>query len=263
MTRDEIIHWPDALQTELDSARGLLCRITVLRETDSTQDAARWIGATVGDVIVAGRQTHGRGRLGSAWADTEEQGIAMTFVLPREQGERYAFASAVAAAMAVESLVGDTAQIAIKWPNDIYANGRKLAGILIEQHDEFAHIGIGMNISQRIWPNELTGRTVSLAELYADVTRLDAQRALLRTINDVLEWPAPRLAKAYHARHLLRDQVVEFQLGAETCAGRVVGLCIERGLEVETDSGMQWLPAAKTRVIVRLPSDRADGRRLS
>lgn len=260
MTHDEIINWPDALQAELDATNGPLKRVTVLRETDSTQDAARWMQATPGNVIVAGRQTQGRGRLGSAWADTTDQGIAVTCILPNESGERYAFVSAVATAIAAETVLGTAADVAIKWPNDIYAGGRKLAGILIEQHDGLAHIGIGMNVLQTNWPDDLADRAISLIQLHADITRLDALRALLRAMNDVVVWPAPQLAEQFHTRHLLRNRVAEFQVGSETHTGRVIGLCIKRGLHIETDFGKQWLPAATTRVVANSPSDRVDDR---
>jgi BirA family transcriptional regulator, biotin operon repressor / biotin---[acetyl-CoA-carboxylase] ligase len=246
---DDLTTWPDALQAELDAGDGPLQRVTVIRETESTQDAARRFGATAGEVIVAARQTRGRGRLGSAWADTADRGIAVTFVLPREAGERLAFVSAVATAVAAEDLVGDATVIGIKWPNDIYANDRKLAGILIEQHDELALVGIGMNVLQRSWPDELADRAISLAQLGVNVARLEALRSLLRAMNDVVTWPASQLTEAFHMRHLLRDQKASFTIGSERCTGRVIGMCIERGLCIETDSGQRWLAAATTRAI--------------
>ncbi len=58
-----------------------LDRVMVLAETESTQDAAmRLCGGRPGLVVIAGRQTKGRGRLGRLWADTSHLGVAMTFV---------------------------------------------------------------------------------------------------------------------------------------------------------------------------------------
>ena len=67
--------WPDALEATI--ARCASWRsVTVVRETASTQDHAR--NLHVGDVVIAGRQTAGRGRLGRIWIDTAEDGLALS-----------------------------------------------------------------------------------------------------------------------------------------------------------------------------------------
>ncbi|HRQ74913.1 MAG TPA: hypothetical protein PK098_03240, partial [Phycisphaerales bacterium] len=134
MAGDELASWPDHLQSVLDEINGPLRRIIVLRETDSTQDAAKRFGAQPGDVVTAGRQTAGRGRLGRAWADTVDAGVAVTMVVDCRSlraTEQLATIGAIAAACAVEAVMG--ARVGIKWPNDVVVDGRKLAGVLIEQ----------------------------------------------------------------------------------------------------------------------------------
>jgi BirA family biotin operon repressor/biotin-[acetyl-CoA-carboxylase] ligase len=177
---------------------GRLRRVTVVAEAGSTQDLAR--GAASGDVIVARRQTGGRGRWGRAWADTGDEGVAVTFVVDREPGPRLAEAAAVAVAEAVEACLGRP--VGLKRPNDVLVDGRKLAGVLVEQFDDLAAIGIGVNVLQGTWPAELAGRAVSLAELGADIGRLDVLAALLPAMETALGRPAPDLAEAFAARVL-------------------------------------------------------------
>ncbi len=112
--------------------------VVIVPETTSTQDAARRLDAAPGTVVIAGRQTAGRGRLGRVWADTGDEGIAASFVCAVAAPERMAVACAVATARAAESVLGRL--VGIKWPNDIVAEGRKLAGILIEQSGDRAVI---------------------------------------------------------------------------------------------------------------------------
>jgi BirA family transcriptional regulator, biotin operon repressor / biotin---[acetyl-CoA-carboxylase] ligase len=246
--RDEIAEWPERLQGVLDAHPGALKRITVLRETHSTQDAARRLGAEPGDVIVAGRQTAGRGRLGRLWADTGEDGIAVTMVLRRtEEGEHLAIAAAVGTALAAESLLGSP--IGIKWPNDIVAtDGRKLAGILIEQTGNLALIGVGMNIAQRSWPDDLADRAVSIAELGAEVDRIEALAVMLRELHGSLAMDNARLIEEYITRDVLRGRTASFHTPDGVITGHVLHVDALRGLAVATESGEVWLPAATTSV---------------
>ncbi|MDA0214648.1 MAG: biotin--[acetyl-CoA-carboxylase] ligase, partial [Planctomycetota bacterium] len=70
-----IDQWPDALEASIAHCASWRS-VTVLRETASTQDHAR--NLEVGSVVVAGRQTAGRGRLGRSWIDTAEDGLALS-----------------------------------------------------------------------------------------------------------------------------------------------------------------------------------------
>jgi hypothetical protein len=86
--------WPDALECACADTTHFR-QVRVLRETASTQDAADEGGLPVGSVVTAGRQSAGRGRLGHAWADTADDGIAVTFVVQRQDPERLAMAAEV------------------------------------------------------------------------------------------------------------------------------------------------------------------------
>jgi BirA family biotin operon repressor/biotin-[acetyl-CoA-carboxylase] ligase len=173
--------WPDALEAALARTRGALSRCVVLRETASTQDHARAAGIEPGTVVVAWRQTAGRGRLGRAWADTGTDGVAATFALPAAPPESLAMRSAVAAASAARRfLAGDAC--GVKWPNDVVVDGRKLAGVLVERIDGTALVGIGINVRQTSFPPPLDGHATSLAMHGPAPDRLDVLAALFEEI---------------------------------------------------------------------------------
>ena len=131
--------------------------ITVRKRVDSTNAEARrraLEGAPEGTVIVAEEQWAGRGRPGKRFFSPAGSGVYLSVVLkPRisaDQGQLITCAAAVAGARAIERMTGQDALI--KWVNDIYMDGRKVAGILTEgvvdmESGRFEHavMGIGVN----------------------------------------------------------------------------------------------------------------------
>jgi BirA family biotin operon repressor/biotin-[acetyl-CoA-carboxylase] ligase len=112
-------------------------RLIRLASTPSTQDAAR--GLPLGSVVVADQQTAGRGRLGRRWDAPPGSALLASFVLPSRP--LASLAAGVAAAVAC----GES--VRLKWPNDLLVDGRKLAGILVEQRGGRCVVGIGVNLT--------------------------------------------------------------------------------------------------------------------
>ncbi|MHC5024031.1 MAG: biotin--[acetyl-CoA-carboxylase] ligase, partial [Planctomycetota bacterium] len=234
--------WTPRLETILAPLEHLH-RVFVLASTSSTQDAAARIGAVPGDVVVAGRQTSGRGRRGRAWADTGDAGVAVTVVLPAAPPPRLAVACAVATAEGVEVVLGRAA--GIKWPNDVVIDGRKLGGILIEQSGGVARVGIGLNVLQDDWPEDLAGRAVSLRQLGAGTDRLGTLEALLPAIDGALGRSDGVLAAAWAARDTLTGTISTFRADSRTVSGRVLRVDPYRGLAVGTPGGDVWLDGSE------------------
>jgi BirA family biotin operon repressor/biotin-[acetyl-CoA-carboxylase] ligase len=140
-------------------------RIHFFAEADSTMNAARDLarqGAPAGTLVVADRQTHGRGRLKRRWL-SPEGGLYMTMILrptmvPSEI-PRLSLAVAVDWAKTLRRSFGIDA--VVKWPNDVLCNGRKLIGILSEMETEgdlaaYVNVGVGINVNtapQQLLPN--------------------------------------------------------------------------------------------------------------
>ncbi len=105
--------------------------------------------AAHGTVALAEHQTAGRGRLGRIWVDEPGSGLALSVVLrPPPPVARWPELTLVAAD-AVRGAIGPEA--AIKDPNDVLVDGRKVAGILAEATDHVV-VGIGVNIGEAPWP---------------------------------------------------------------------------------------------------------------
>jgi BirA family biotin operon repressor/biotin-[acetyl-CoA-carboxylase] ligase len=246
--------WPDALERACAETRHIR-QVRVLRETASTQDAALACKVDGGLLVTAGRQTAGRGRLGSAWADTASEGVACTFAVSPRSIETLSIAAAVAVALAARDVlpVAQASSVGLKWPNDLLARCgdgalRKLAGVLIEVREGRALIGVGINVLQSSFPAELGDRAASLAQLGCSADRLQViERLLVRMDASLSAEP-----DAISTRFAELDRTAGLRLRFQTACGAVEGVVRRcdpmRGLEVQTAEGPVWLPAATTRV---------------
>ena len=248
--------WPDRLEGAVARCAAL-DRVVVLRETASTQDHAR--GCPPGTVVIAWRQTHGRGRRGRAWADTGTDGLAISINLPPATPDRLAGCAAVAACEAVEQAAleagGGVPEVRIKWPNDLWIRGRKLGGILIEQDAVRATVGIGINVSQRSFPESLAHTATSLAMHGFAVDRLDVACHLLQRIDAWVVADPVRMTHEYSARDALAGTRCSLATPEGVVEGTVLRCDPLEGMRIRTSSGDRTLPAASTSVLGSL--DRA------
>jgi BirA family biotin operon repressor/biotin-[acetyl-CoA-carboxylase] ligase len=151
-------------------------------ELDSTNSEARRL-AEAGEPgpvwIIAEHQTAGRGRRGRVW-DTASGNLAATLLLRPEAPAavigQLSFAAALAAAETASHFAAQAA-ITVKWPNDVLANGQKLAGILLESAPGWLAIGIGINLSS--YPSGTEFPATSLVQLGATPPTADAALTVL------------------------------------------------------------------------------------
>ncbi len=142
----------------------LVKQLITYDETDSTNVRAKELisqGVGNGTLILADRQTQGRGRMGRSFSSPAGDGIYMSLILTPplapEKCSMLTLIAALSACRALDSVSGLHTQI--KWPNDIICEGKKLVGILTEyipvQERDYVVIGVGMNINNREFPAEL------------------------------------------------------------------------------------------------------------
>lgn len=186
------------IATELNASLGANVighRLIVLESTRSTNDfLAQMLTPELpeGFVVFAETQTAGRGQRGNAWASAPHQGLWFSILLrprlPLAETARLTDWAAVAVAATIRGETG--LEPAIKPPNDVYVDGRKVSGVLVETKvgagSEYAAIvGIGVNLNQagEDFPADLRERATSLAmALGRTVRRQDFALALLREL---------------------------------------------------------------------------------
>lgn len=173
-------------------------KVVYYDETDSTNNRAREAGEkgeAHGTLFVADRQTAGKGRRGRAWESPSGSSIYMTLLLHPDilpvKAPQLTLLMALAAAEGIQKTTG--LQTGIKWPNDMIIHGRKVCGILTEMSAEIDYInyvviGVGINVNQETFPEELKERAVSLKqELGRDVKRAELIAAVMESFEKYYE----------------------------------------------------------------------------
>jgi len=187
---------PDLIQAAA-GAGSVGKRVLVFRETASTNDLLLRMGESgepEGTVVFAESQTAGRGRFKRPWYSAEGLGLWFSFLV--REGLSPAVTDltpmiAVAVSDGLREVTGDT-RWRIKPPNDIYGDGGKVAGILIEARSgprPFAVVGIGLNVNHSLedFPSELHGCATSLrVELGRVLNREKVAGAVLAAVNRYL-----------------------------------------------------------------------------
>jgi BirA family transcriptional regulator, biotin operon repressor / biotin---[acetyl-CoA-carboxylase] ligase len=178
------------------------------RVTDSTNSRARELveaGAPGGTVVTAREQTAGRGRQGRVWTAPEGKALLYSAVLkPLDERHLLLPLSVPLAVCAAAEGLRPGAECQVKWPNDVWLEGRKLSGILIEAKPQegWAVIGVGLNLSiaPEEFPPDLRQPAISLFSAPAG-GRGESRRSLPAVAPAGLP-PTPSTAAAVLSRHL-------------------------------------------------------------
>lgn len=244
--------WAGAIEAACAAAPELgIAHARVLAQTASTQDAAWQASAgKPGWLVLAGRQTAGRGRLGRAWADDGGHGLAMTLTLPAGT------LSSVAAGLAVCRAADATLPrplLGLRWPNDVVERrgaGRKVAGVLIEVRAGTALVGLGVNVAQRDWPDALRGRAASLHELGARCTRLRLAEGILAHLGRAIGRAGEDIAREASSLDTLRGTIRRFVHDGREHTGLVESLAPDGAIRLRAgDGSLVRLPAETTSLV--------------
>ena len=165
---------PDRMRAALRSVT-IGREMIVLEEIGSTNDAIANLakeGAAEGVVIFAEHQTAGRGQRGNRWSSPAGKGLCFSVLLRPEIEVKDSAQLTTWAAHNVADTISEVCQLdpIVKLPNDVYVNGRKVAGVLVEMKAQsrtphLAILGVGLNVNESIgdFPPELRERATSLA----------------------------------------------------------------------------------------------------
>lgn len=245
---------------DLDRAEALIAErgsvlgrpLVRLRATTSTNDEAHRAakrGAPHGATWVAEEQTAGRGRWGRSWTSPPGEGLLFSVLMRVRCAPAKLPPIALLAGLAVRDAVGRAAEaspISIKWPNDVLAGGRKLAGILVEavtvgSRVEAIVVGVGINVHTRSFPSELAARATSVALAAAGgpppdraVLLADVLAAVDRDLHVVVQHGLGLLRARIEAVDALRGRRVRSDQGLE---GDACGIDDEGRLLVRSDAG--------------------------
>lgn len=231
-------------------------RVLVLATVTSTNDEARRLAeeedAPAGTVVAAGEQTAGRGRGGRKWSSPAGAGVYLSMVFRPDvlEPSPVSILAGLGIARALDSAFPDL-QPAIKWPNDIYAGGLKLGGVLSEAawsdgRPRFLVVGVGINVrplGEGI-SRDIARRSTSVdEELDSTVPLVEVADAVVRGLSMHLEGARPRLGPKdladldrYDGMRDRRGTLVP-PGDAEPLPGKCVGIAPDGALLFRPDRG--------------------------
>ena len=244
---------PEAIQVGLD-CQLVGSRVRCFDETDSTNLQACRLGdegAVDGLVVIADRQSSGKGRMGRQWESPGGVNLYASIllrppVLPFE-APKLTFLSAVAVCRAITKCTG--LQPTVKWPNDILLNGAKVAGLLNEMSSEtdqvhYVVLGIGVNLNMQVeqFPADLRYPATSLALVSGQpVSRLAFTRTLLQELDALyqlyLEQGSSPIFSAWTELCELTGKPVHVDCSNLQIEGTMIGLAGDGALLVRTATG--------------------------
>ncbi len=246
--------WVGEIRAALSGVRPSTGPLTVGRlvvgfeEVTSTNDVLRELAAggyPEGTVVVARRQSGGRGRLGRRWA-SPEGGIWMSVLVrpevicPASSGLWLAVAS-VACCHALEQVVG--LKVGIKWPNDVYLQGKKLGGISAESGRGGIVLGIGLNaaFSARVLPPEVREGAITVLDAVGQAPWIPLVAAVILHVDHfyrlVREAGFPPLLRLWRERATVLGRDVCIMSGNACWVGRAEDIDEEGALLVRRPGG--------------------------
>ncbi len=177
--------------------------------TSSTNDLARDAKYTHLDVVWAEHQLAGRGQRGHSWHSTEGENITFSVVLIPSFlpiVEQFLLSEIVALAL-VDTMAHYGICCRIKWTNDIYAADNKIAGVLIEHSlsgESIARtiVGIGLNINQREFPDDIPNPTSMALERGMMFNREEVLEHYVATLRDLYAMLERGEKEAIEARYI-------------------------------------------------------------
>lgn len=197
-------------------------------------------GVSEGYVVLAGKQTAGRGRRERDW-ESPEGGVYTSVVLRPSFGPRDASLVTLATSVAVSRAVeAQDVEATIKWPNDVLVDGRKVCGILVEmqadaERIEHAVVGVGLNANAK--PDVPDAEPVSLAEVGGEeVDRGEVTADLLSELESLYE-NTDEVLDEWRERSSTLGKRVRVETPNETIEGVAEGIDDTGALRVSTDGG--------------------------
>lgn len=232
-----------ALDFEIERVRERLPgrRIEWFGTTGSTMTVAAELarqGCPSGTIVGADEQSAGMGRHGRSWLSDRGAGLYVSFVLRVEPSPVIMLALGLAARGAIVETTG--LAVDLRWPNDVLVRGHKCAGVLAQLEGNAIIAGIGINVHQTSFPDNLDTPAISLAMAGAPVAREELLVALACLVESCARKGADTILREFAAASSYATaKRVRAERDGRRVEGVTCGLDPSGFLKIREDNGME------------------------
>ncbi|MDR0364476.1 MAG: biotin--[acetyl-CoA-carboxylase] ligase [Bacteroidales bacterium] len=227
--------------------------IRVLDVVSSTNDIAKELilqkKVSHGSVIRAHYQTKGKGRQGNSWESNQGENLLFSIIITPQYylpSQQFILNQLVSVTLAdfLQTFIPDH-PIKIKWPNDLYVNDKKLAGMLIEHTIlgntlSYSIIGIGVNVNQISFeksPNPVSLRILCSKKLNIDSLCVQYTEKFLHAFEHTNPFDEEILSKRYHAALYQLNEVKTYLINGKKCQASILGTTKDGRLMLQHEDG--------------------------
>ena len=221
------------------------------KEIDSTNSYLKNTYRLLSDFtfVSADYQSHGKGRNERVWQSESDENLMFSFLLKNESLMKHTNSLSIVAAILIAEEIEKYGinNVAIKWPNDVLINDKKVCGILLEgQVPEYLVIGVGLNVNQTFFPEGLRRPATSLfLELHK---RIDIDELKSRLFDNIVKslshYDEDKYLEYFRKHNYLQNKRVRVVINNQVFIGEVVGIddnfCLQvlsRDMLLHIDSG--------------------------
>ena len=209
-----------------------------------------------GTVFVADKQTLGVGRRGTPWQSQARENLLFSAVIETELPPVAIGKVAIAAGLVLaEKLAKYSDSITVKWPNDIYIENKKVAGILVQHVDGFSVIGVGLNVFTTDFPVELNATSL-LLEATTELSREDILISILQGLLEkvsLCEYYFPQILKQLEPFDRLSDHWITYKEEGAMHQAKVLGIAEDASLIVLKNGKTRYLTSVSEIQIIKEP----------
>lgn len=229
--------------------------VSVRTITESTNtDAQQWVAEKGGQwpenfcAVTAEQQTAGRGRRGRQWLSPYGANLYLSCAAELPVGaaalEQLSLQVGIVLAQVLDK--AGLPDVKVKWPNDIYVQGKKLAGILIEVNGDLQSqcnlvIGTGVNFTLASLHADEVLQPFAAVDQYADVSReavaIELISGIYRLLDDIVQGGGDNLMDRWQDFDYLAGEKVDLHLGAQVISGKALGIDPNGNLRIEQEDG--------------------------
>jgi len=243
---------------------GIIDKAIILSTVDSTNLEAKRLATIYPNqqlLIISEEQTAGIGRRGRVWQSEKGKGIYMSMLIRPNFSPEHASKMTLLAGLAVNEAINEVTGLvsAIKWPNDIVINGKKVCGILTEMSTEMNEIkhlvvGIGINVNHEEFDGEINGIASSLG--IEKMEKVDRKKiltnivkrfaVLYKTFQETLSLDF--MIGSYNDQCITVNQIVQVIRNNTVQIGEAIQVTNDGGIEVKFDNHIEIIQSGEVSI---------------